>query len=390
MTVLKQIFEISLMNLRNLPSRLGSSSVIVVGIAGVVSVLVGLLSMASGFNAVLQNTSSPDRAVVVRDGSISEVNSVISIQDLNIVSRMEGISGSSGELFVIADVPKKSTGTPANLVIRGVQQSAFGIRPELHIVEGRNFQTGVSELITGAKASVAFSGLEIGEKLQFRDSTWTVVGMFESGGNAYESEVWADLPVVQTAFRRDGSINTIRVILDDPSLATEIHQRIQDDPRLDLKLVTEDEFYQAQSKERTDMINTFGVAVGVIMAIGAVFAALNTMYSAVSVRTVEIATLRALGFGGLPVVVSVMIEALTLASIGGLLGGGLVYLIFDGYTASTLNTTGSFSQVVFDFAVTPELLQLGITWALLLGLVGGLFPAVHAARLPITKALRGE
>ena len=388
--MLKQIWEITVMNLRNLRSRLGSSSVIVVGIAGVVGVLVGLLSMASGFTAALQSTSQPDRALVMRDGSNGEMNSGISTQDLNIVSRMEGISASSGELYVVADVPKKSTGTPANLVVRGVQQSAFAIRPELHIVDGRNFATGVGELIAGYKASVEFSGLEVGKQIQFRDSAWTVVGIFESGGNAFESEVWADLPVVQTAFRRGGGMNTIRVILDDPSLASEIHQRIQDDPRLDLKLVTEDVFYKAQSQQRADLINTFGVSVGMIMAIGAVFAALNTMYSAVSVRTVEIATLRALGFGGLPVVVSVMIEALALASIGGLLGGGLVYLIFDGYTASTLNTGASFSQVAFDFAVTPELLQLGITWALLLGLVGGLFPAVHAARLPITIALRGE
>lgn len=388
--MLKQILEITLMNMRNLRSRLGSSSVIVVGIAGVVGVLVGLLSMASGFTAALQSTSKPDRALVMRDGSNGEMASSISTQDLNIVSRIEGISASSGEVFVVADVPKKSTGTPANLVVRGVQQSAFAIRPEVHIVEGRNFQTGVGELIAGYKASVEFSGLEVGKEVQFRDSAWTVVGIFESGGNAHESEVWADLPVVQTAFRRGGAMNTIRVILDDPSLAAEIHQRIQDDPRLDLKLVTETEFYKAQSQQRADLINNFGVSVGVIMAIGAVFAALNTMYSAVSVRTVEIATLRALGFGGFPVVVSVMIEALALACIGGLLGGGLVYLIFDGYTASTLNTGASFSQVAFDFAVTPELLRLGITWALLLGLIGGLFPAVHAVRLPITQALRGE
>jgi len=349
-----------------------------------------LLSMASGFTAALQSTSKPDRALVMRDGSNGEMASGISTQDLNIVSRMEGISASSGEVYVVADVPKKSTGTPANLVVRGVQQSAFAIRPELHIVEGRNFVTGVGELIAGYKASLEFSGLEVGKQIQFRDSAWTVVGIFESGGNAHESEVWADLAVVQTAFRRGGGMNTIRVILDDPSLASEIHQRIQDDPRLDLKLVTETEFYKAQSQQRADLINNFGVSIGVIMAIGAVFAALNTMYSAVSVRTVEIATLRALGFGGFPVVVSVMIEALALACIGGLLGGGLVYLIFDGYTASTLNTGASFSQVAFDFAVTPELLRLGITWALLLGLIGGLFPAVHAVRLPITQALRGE
>ncbi|MCZ6644109.1 MAG: ABC transporter permease, partial [Gammaproteobacteria bacterium] len=216
--MLKQIWEITLMNLQNLRSRIGSSSVIVVGIAGVVGVLVGLLSMASGFTAALQSTSKPDRALVLREGSNGEMTSGVSIQDLNIVSRMEGISASSGELFVVADVPKKSTGTPANLVVRGVQQSAFAIRPEVRIVEGRNFATGVGELIVGAKALVEFSGLELGEKIQFRDSAWTVVGIFESDGNSHESEVWADLAVVQTAFRRGGGMNSIRVIVDDPGL----------------------------------------------------------------------------------------------------------------------------------------------------------------------------
>lgn len=386
--MLSQIFEITLMNLRNISSRFGSSSVIVVGIAGVVAVLIGLLSMAVGFASVLESTSMPGRALVMRDGSGSELSSGISIEDVNIVAGMEGVAAASEELYVVADIPKISTGTPANLVVRGITEKGFAVRPEVVIVAGRTFEPGKGELIAGVLAGKEFQGLEIGSEIEFRQSRWTVVGHFEAGGNAYESEVWVDLPVAQANFRRGGQISSVRLLLADPALAEGIKTRIQEDPRLDLALQTEEEFFAGQSESRSNLITSFGYAVGTIMAIGAVFAALNTMYTAVSTRTVEIATLRALGFGSVPVVVSVMIESLALALLGGVAGAVIVYLLFDGYTASTLGA--SFSQVAFDFAVTPELLRIGLTWALVLGLVGGLFPALRAARLPITTALRGE
>jgi len=387
--VFAQIYEITLMNLRNLTSRLGSSSVIVVGIAGVVAVLVGLLSMAVGFTRALETTSFENRALVLRDGSNSELSSGLDVAAYNIVSRLEGIRVASGELYVIADIPKQETGTPANLVIRGMREAGIEVRPEVSVVAGRMFEPGRSELLAGVKAVAEFEGLELGSKVEFRASSWTVVGHFETGGSAYESEVWVDLPVAQANFRRGGFLSSMRVLLDESVDVAELARRITADPRLDLKLVTEEEFYAGQAEDRAALINTFGYSVGVIMAIGAVFAALNTMYSAVSSRTVEIATLRALGFGALPVVVSVIIEALALALFGGLLGAAVVYLLFDGYTASTLNNA-SFSQVAFDFAVTPGLLKTGVIWALGLGFLGGLFPAVRAARLPITTALRGE
>lgn len=384
-----QILEITLMNLRNLPARLGSSSVIVVGIAGVVAVLVGMLSMAAGFTAALEGTGAPGRAIVLRDGSNGELSSGLSVEAFNILKGMDGIRIASDELYVIADVPKRATGTPANLVIRAMRSAGLEIRPEMSVVAGRLFEPGKGEIIVGVKAASEFAGLELGNQVEFRESAWTVVGHFTTKGSAYESEVWADLPVTQAGFRRDGSISSARVQLDDPGLVDQINERIKADPRLDLALKTETEFYAGQAESRAALIDTFGYAVAVIMAIGAVFAALNTMYSAVSTRTVEIATLRALGFSGVPVVISVMIEAVFLALLGGLVGGAAVYLLFDGYTASTLNNA-SFSQVAFDFAVTPELLTLGIVWALSLGVIGGLFPAVRAARLPITVALRGE
>ncbi len=387
--MLGQVFEITLMNLRNISARWGSSSVIIVGIAGVVAVLVGLLSMASGFSAALGSAARPDRALILRDGTNNELSSVMGIEAINVVARYEGIDVASPELYVVVGVPKKSSGVQANVIARAVQASACDVRPELLIVAGRNFEPGRNEMIAGVKAVTEFAGLDIGKLVELRDSEWEVVGHFADGGSATESEVWLDFALAQTTFRREGLASSIRVRLEDASLAKEIDQRVQDDPRLQLALVTEEDFFSEQSASRTAIINQFGYVVAAIMAVGAVFAALNTMYSAVSTRTVEIATLRALGFGNVPVVISVMIESLVLALVGGVLGGLLVYLYFDGYTASTLNNV-SFSQVAFDFAVTPELLQLGLTWALLLGLVGGLFPAVRAARLPITTALRGE
>jgi putative ABC transport system permease protein len=377
------------MNLRNLPSRLGLSSVVVVGIAGVVAVLVGLLSMASGFSQALESTGRADRAIVMRDATNSELSSNMPTEARSVIGAMEGVTASSGELYLVTAIDKKSTGTSANVVIRGVEPNSFTIRPELEIVAGRNFDPGKSEIIAGTKAVNQFANLEIGDEVIMRNQPWTVVGHFEADGGSYEGELWTDFVTMQSAFRFGAGLSTLRLQLESPDDAEQLNQRLQDDPRFQVSVVSEKDFYAEQAADRAALINSFGIGVGIIMAIGAFFAALNTMYSAVSARTVEIATLRAIGFGSVPVVISVMIEAVALALLGGAIGGGLVWLVFDGYTASTLNNT-SFSQVAFDFAVTPELLQLGLTWALTLGVIGGLFPAVRAARLPITTALRGE
>ena len=385
----RQIREITLMNLRNLPSRMGSSSVIVVGIAGVVAVLVGLLSMAVGFNSALQSAGQADRAIIMRDGTTSEMNGSMSPSDRATLKAMEGVVSGSGETYVVAAIDKIGTDISANVVVRGVEAESFAIRDEVNIVRGRSFAPGKAEIIVGVQAAGQFVGLQIGDEVPVRDQAWTVVGHFVANGSATEGEIWADLANVNSAFRRGGVSNTMRVRLSSPEAIGLLDKRLKDDPRFDLTVRSERDYYASQAEDRTELINGFGFSVGIIMAIGAVFAALNTMYSAVSTRTVEIATLRALGFGNAPIVVSVMIESLTLALLGGLLGAGLVWLAFDGYSASTLNNA-SFSQVAFEFAVTPSLLQMGLVWALVLGLVGGLFPAVRAARLPITIALRGE
>lgn len=384
-----QIFEITLMNLRNLPSRLGSSSVIVVGIGGVVGVFIAILAMAAGFEATLDRGGAPDRGIVLRGGSSDEMSSGLGPAEVGIIQSMEGIVAASRELYTVADVPKRSTGTDANLIVRGVSPESFSIRDGIRIAEGRNFEPGRAELIAGRGASIEFAGIDLGGTVKVRDSEWTVVGIFEANGSAYESELWVDLPVAQSAFRRGGTISSMRVQLETPERIEEVAERIEADPRLDLTLQSEEQFLAGQSAGLTQTIEMFGQTVAVIMAIGAVFAALNTMYSAVVTRTVEIATLRALGFGGLPVVVSVMIESIALALVGGVLGALVAYVGFNGFTVSTLNNV-SFSQVAFDFAVTPALIQDGLVWALGLGLIGGLLPAIRAARLPITVALRGE
>ena len=383
-----QIYEITLLSLRNLPSRLGSSSVIVVGIGGVVGVLVALLAMAKGFEATMDRAGSPDRAIVMRGGSTSELSSGLGPQEMAVIESFSEVTAASGELYLVADVPKRSNQSPANLAIRGVEQAAFDIRREISIIEGRTFETGKTEMIAGRGAVAEFQGIEVGSTIKLRDSTWTIVGMFEADGSVYESEVWADLATAQSIFRREGNVSSMRVRLASPDVAGLLSERVKEDPRLDLTLTPEDEYFRNQSQQLTALIENFGYAVAAIMAVGAIFAALNTMYTAVSTRTVEIATLRALGFGGTPVVISVVLEALLLAVLGGGIGAAVAYFGFNGWTVSTLS--GAFSQVAFDFTVTPELLIYGIVWAVGLGLIGGLFPAVRAARLPITTALRGE
>lgn len=387
--MLRQICEITLMNLRNIGARRGASSVIVVGIAGVVAVLIGLLSMSAGFAAALKDSSQPNRAIVMRTGSTDEMDSWLGNDEVNVITQLPGIVHASGELYVALDIPKRTTHKTATVVGRGVTAAAFAVRPELHIVNGRTFTPGRNEMLVGGAAAREYVGLEVGDSVDLRDQAWTVVGQFETGGTATESEVWMDLATAQSVFRRGGAVSSLRVQLQDPAQTAQLGTQIQDDPRLRAALISESDFYAGQTKAQAGLIETFAYFIAGIMAIGAVIAALNSMYAAVSARIVEIATLRALGFGNVPVVASVMIEAIALALFGGLLGAALVYIMFDGYGASTLNNA-SHAQLAFAFVVTPKLLQLGIAWALALGFIGGLLPALRAARLPITTALRGE
>lgn len=300
---------------------------------------------------------------------------------------MEGIRTVSGELVVVADLVMRETGKPGVAVARGVEASAFELRPDLKLVAGRWFQPGKNELLAGVNAGDTYADLTLGSSVRFRNARWEVVGRFDAGGKAHDAEVWMDLPVAQAVFRRDGIVSTARVMLEAGGDAAAVAGRIGQEPRLRADLVAEGDFYARQSLAKTGMVESFAYLIGAIMALGAVIASINTMYSSVSTRSVEIGTLRSLGFSNVPVVVSVMVEAMLLALAGGLLGGAVVYVLYDGLASSTLNV-GSLSQVAFEFSVTPRLLLIGLGSALSLGAIGGLLPALRAARLPVVAALR--
>jgi putative ABC transport system permease protein len=273
-------------------------------------------------------------------------------------------------------------------VVRGTEARVLGVRPEAHIVQGRMFTPGLKEIIAGKGAQAQFANLNVGDKAAIRDGDWTVVGVFESGGDVHESEIWADLETLMAAGHR-GAPTTVTAQLDNDDAFNTFKNALTTDPRLSVKPQREPDYYSSRSQALNGFITGLGYTVGVIMAIGALFGALNTMYAAVSTRTVEIATLRAIGFGGVPVVISVLIEALALSLAGGLIGAVFAYLLFNGFKVSTLNMQ-TFSQVAFAFKVTPDLLQQGIVWACVIGLIGGFFPALRAARLPIVDALRAS
>jgi putative ABC transport system permease protein len=395
MSSLNQIVQIALINLRTLPQRLGTSLVVVVGIAGVVGVLVSVLAMGEGFRHTLASTGRPGRVIMLRSGSDAEMSSGIARDQATLLASLPGIARdeagrplASAELVVMVDLPRRGQTDPTNVPFRGVQPTAFGVRDELRIVEGRALARGVREVIVGRKAAREFAGLSVGSRIAFRDSDWTVVGIFASGGDVHESEIWADAEVALSAFRRTGFQSVTAVLTDtSPAGVEALRAAIARDRRLSVNALREPEYYAKQASVLSKLIGVLGYSVATFMAIGATFGALNCMYSAIASRQTEIATLRAIGFGGAPVVASVMIEALVLALVGGVLGGTLAYVYCDGATLSTLNFN-TFSQVAFDFRVTPGLLARGLVWALVIGVAGGLLPAIRAARVPVTVALR--
>ena len=388
-----QVAVVTMLNLRTLRQRATSSLVAVVGIAGVVAVFVAMLSMAAGFRKTMASTGSPDTAIVMRSGADSEMVSGLALEDTRLIGDAAGVRrGESGplasaELFVIVDLPKKSTNLTANVPLRGVGPNAFAVRPNVRMIAGRRFETGRNELIAGRGAAGQFAGLDIGRTLTFGQSEWVVVGVFDAGGTMSDSELWCDAGVLQPAYRRGTSFQTVYAKLESPEAFTRFKDALTTDPRLDLKVLRETDYFAEQSQTVSALITTLGAGIALLMGIGAIFGAINTMYSAVAARTREIATLRALGFGGGPVVVSVLAESMLLALIGGALGGALAYVGFNGFQTSTINWQ-TFSQVAFAFAVTPGLVAAGIAYALIMGLLGGLLPAVRAARLPIVSALR--
>jgi putative ABC transport system permease protein len=388
-----QLATVTAMNLRNLPARIGTSLVAIIGIGGVVAVLVSLLSMGEGFRAALDLSGRDDVAMILRGGSSDELSSSFTREEYNVVVLAPGIVRDergpvvSGELYTIVDLPMRSTGTSANVPFRGVGPRAVELRENFRIVAGRMFRPGQNEVIVGRGVFAQFGNVDLGREVQWGSQTWRVVGVFEAGGSVSESEVWADLVVLRGVYRRGNTVQIVRARLTSPAALQTVRTALEHDPRVNVSVRSERAFYADQSRILLALIKYVGTTIAVLMGIGAVFAALNTMYSAVSSRTREIATLRALGFGAAPVVTSVLLEAAVLGLLGGVVGGVLVYFGLNGYQASTLNWA-SFSQLTFAFTVTPRLLLTGLGYALLLGLFGGLLPGIRAARLPVTTGLR--
>lgn len=389
--MLRQAIAITTLSLRSVPERWGPSLVIIVGLAGVVAVFTALLAMAEGFQSTLKSTGRADIALVLRGGSSAELNSGLPRDQATLIKQAPGISVgaddqplASAEMIVIAELLKTGEKTGSNITVRGVEPAAFALRPQLRIVAGRKFQPGLRELIVGGGVSRQFEGARIGETLRMRGSNWTVVGVFESG-DANESELWADVEVAQTTFNRRG-FSSVRMQLDRATDLAAVKDALGADPRLNVDVESEQQYYSGQTEQFRRTIGMLAGVVTVIMALGATFAALNTMYAAVGTRAREIATLRAIGFGGTPVVISVLIESLALALVGGAIGALLAYLLFNNMAVSTLGA--NFSQVVFQFEVTLGLVRRGLLIALVIGMLGGLLPALRAARLPVTTALR--
>ncbi len=390
---LSQIVSITKLSLETILERKGASAAAVFGIAGVVAVFVAVLSIAQGFRQVMTASGDPASVIVLRSGSDTEMMSFLDGPTARIVADGPGIARTEdgpmacSELFVVINLLKRSSQTDANVPMRGLSGPAFQVHPAVKIVEGRQFTPGCNEVIAGLGAASEFTGLAVGSQLKVGRNTWKVVGLFSAGGGVAESEIWTDASVLQAAYQRGNSYQSVQARLVSPEAFDRLKETLNSDPRLSVKVMRQTEYFVEQSASVYKLITGLGTLIASLMAVGAVFGALNTMYSAVSARTREIATLRALGFGATPVVLSVMAEALFLAALGGAIGAAAAYFAFDGFQTATMNWQ-SFSQVAFAFDVTPRLLIEGGCYAILIGMIGGLFPALRAARMPVATALR--
>ena len=380
------------MNLRSLPSRASLAAVTLLAVAVVVAVLLGFLAMSNGFRSTVAGTGSPDVAIVMREGSESEINSTITREQAALLLEAPGVAvGATGpigsaELYVIVDGIKRAGGTRANLPLRGIDASGLQLRDGVSIVQGRMFTPGTNEIVVGEAVLREFSGFELGKNVRFSKSDWKVVGVFAMGGSVFESELWTDVRSVQSQFQRGSTFQVMRLRMAAADQFDKIREYAAEDPRLKLEARTERDYYASQASRTSDLIMYLGWPLGIAMAFGALAGALNTMYTAVSLRSREIATLRALGFSGIAAFAGTLVESLLLSVAGGILGAALTWMFFDGMSASTLGS--SFTQVVFRFDLSPALIWNGMVLALVIGFVGGVFPAWRAARIPVVQAFR--
>jgi putative ABC transport system permease protein len=395
MNLFKQLVAVSSISLRSLPHRVASSAVIVIGTAGVVAVLLSVLALSTGLASTLTATGSADRAIVLHAQAANEIGSNLAHDTIPTILDAPGIAKdanqkaiASAEVLASVNLPRLDNGKLSALTLRGVSSDQLlALRPELHIVHGRLFHSGLRELIVGRSVQERYANLGVGSRVKFGDNEWTIVGDFDSGGGAHDSEVFGDVDTVLAAYQRS-TYNSVIVKLAGKDSLKILKAALLHDPTLSVGVFSETDYYAQQSQTFARFLGLIARVISIIMAVGAVFAALNTMYSAVSTRAVEIATLRAIGFGALGVVFSVILEALVLSVLGALVGAALAWAVFDGNTVSTIAGGGGLSQVVFHLHIGSALIVLGIIWACVVGLIGGLAPAIRAARIPVAVALR--
>lgn len=380
-------------NLRSIKARWTSAIVAVLGIAGTVGVFVAMLSLANGFKATLVSSGSPGNALILRAGSPTEMMGGVSLDSVRVVQDEPGVARDASGPLVTQEVvgvmpfPLISTGTDANVQVRGVSSNVLRVRTFAKITDGRMFQPGLSEIVVGKNASKQYVGLTVGSTVRFGGGGWQVVGIFDTGGSAFDSEIWCDGKLLNEILKRpDNIFQSITVHLDSPQVFQQFKDAVISDPRMNVDVTREVDYYAKQSTVMTRLITVLGGLVAAIMAIGAIFGALNTMYSAIAERGREIATMRAVGYSGWNVVLSFLFEALLISFIGGIIGC-LAVLPLNGLTTNTMNFQ-TFANVAFAFKITFDLLLLGVVFALVMGVLGGLLPAIRAASRPVAVALR--
>jgi ABC-type lipoprotein release transport system permease subunit len=380
-------------NVRNLAVRKASTLFTALGIALVVFIFTSMLAFVQGLRGALVNTGHPENVLVLRGGATGEIQSYIPREDVALLRGLPEVARDSGgqplltaDLLVVINHPKRGSSDPTNVSVRGVLPQGFTLRPEVQVVQGRAFRPGVAEVIVGRSLSRRIQDTSLGDRIRFGGQEWEVVGIFEAGGTAYESEIWGDAELFLPAFDRPG-YQSATFRLADPGRYEELKRHLEEEPQLEVQVKRESEFYAGQSKSLVELLRTLAIFIGAIMSVGAVFGAVNTMYAAVAARTREIGTLIAIGFTPGAVLRSFVIESLLIAGLGGVIGAVLAFLVANGRSTGTTNWD-NFSEITFRLAVTPDVALAGILFALLMGLIGGYLPARRAARLKVAEAVR--
>jgi putative ABC transport system permease protein len=390
--MIKQILSITGMSMLSLPQRVGSAAAVIIGITVTVAVIVSVLAMSAGLDHALKGNSRLDRIIVTRQGATSEIASLLSREDVSTIMEGTGVKRdtdgrpiASAEVVALVTLPQKASGTDANVTLRGVGPKMPSARPEVHLIAGRMFRPAIHELIAGRSATMQFAGLEVGRQITLHDSQWTLVGIFEDGGDSHESELEGDAETVLAAYRRN-MFQSVTVLLQSPDAFEQYRSALASHPKLGVDAKRETDYYAARSERLAKLLKGLAFFVGGVMALGAMFAALNTMYSAVADRLREVATLRAIGFAPVAVLIAVVLESMSFALLGSLIGCALAWEFFNGNTVNTLGA--NFSQIVFRFTVTWSVLGTAVIAACAIGALGGFFPAVRAIRIPVAAAFR--